>query len=367
MNLKKILLPPIIVIQATLLLGMNNKAIEEKKESIVDMSVANEQSINEYRKYLYKDLNKDPKKWPILQALYKDMAHYWIDDNLLPKKNRPSPHIWHLLEHSIIVASHCFNGVVCPPLDQNKNLCKNLCKNLDISFRHILFTAALLHDIGKAGQPNCLLAPQSARDIFKKNGDEIFFISKEGHEQIGFEYIMHDLTNSDQFKQYKTVDGKTINFSQLLDEFELDESQKRMVAVLVGAHKMFDDVFLRDLYAHHNKESAEKIKTPKQFVQEIFELADKAGLPKNLQNKILVKMVCILTLANHTGGSFDTKCGKRPARREFAKPGWLESKPEADEISIRIEYCKKIFYGDPEIKSKSKGAIAIIDEIMNLN
>jgi len=355
MNIKKILTISFIAAQATCNFAMQEKMTSEQTEekSIVGKIVADEKGINEYRKKEYKLLNE--RGFPKLAELFKDMSHYWIDDNLLNEKDRPFIHRFQLVEHSLIVAEYCKNGAVCPILGQKRNLCDGLDKRQ----LEIMFFAGLIHDCGKAGVGS---KPQSfKRDIFKIDEDKIKFISKYDHEMIGFNFILG-------FKKYKTVNDTSFNFNELCKELGLNDNEKKIVAILVGSHKWFDDVYARDLFAQPREGT--KIVKPERFIENIFELAKKAKLPKELQNEDLIRMACILTLADNFAVLFDCEkqsdFGFPPARRPFAKPGWLKSKPNDSELDVRISYYKKILYGDPKIERNKKGAIAIIDEMMEL-
>lgn len=370
MNIKKILILLLIVVQIKYVSGMVRETI------VGNVVAADKKYINFYRENLCENLCKNG--FSMLGDLFRDMAHYWIDDDLLPENRRPFLHRWHLVEHSVLVAQYCDNGVICPILGQRLNLCESLREREC----YVLSVAALIHDIGKAGEPDCSKAPQSTRDIFILDGDDIRYISKENHKMIGFEYVMHDIQNATEYRQYKKFDGNFFNFNDLLNEFKLNEVEKRIVAVLIGTHKWFEDVYLRDVFIQHS--NPEKIKSFEVFKQNIFEMADKAGLPKEFQNSTLVEMVCILTLADVLAVYFDVEYEvdspilgdfiNPPARRFFAGPGWLASRKNDSELAVRSGYCQRILFGDPKfgvqkeedgVITSSRGAIAIIDELMS--
>lgn len=371
MNIKKYGLLFLIGMQSLSLFCMNLK--EDNKILFDKPMVADGKTINEYRKQIFEKLLENGFTETV--ELFKDMARYWIDDKLLDEKYRPFLHRWHVLEHSILVGGYCLNGAQCPTVDQNKNLCQDLS---GVS-KYILYVAALFHDIGKAGEPDCEKAAAPSqndkfKDVFKKDGDNILCISKKDHETIGAKYILHDIDskNASSYLQYKKIDGGVIDFDKILNEWKLDDNAKKIVAILVGTHKWFDDVYARDLYANPLPDT--KITKPEDFIKNIFMLADKIGLEKSHQNKDLIKMACILPLADNFGVFFDPETtikgmsldfGYPPARRHFAKE-IKTSKGNVPEIEARKAYYEKVLYGDPKITREKKGAIAIIDELMNM-
>lgn len=337
-----------------------------KPNTIVGSIVADKEGINEYRKKIFLALKKDHPK---LVELFQDMAHSMIDDSLFSNQGHLFYHHFELVEHSILVALHYKSGCVCSLLDQNKNICGMFTKRQ----QYVNYVALLIHDCGKMGEG---LNPQvkSKQDIFKIDDDVIRCLSKSDHEKIGFDYIMHDIGGKQcgSCKQYIKVDGKPFNFNELLDEWNLDDNEKKIIAVLVGAHKMFTGVALLDEYELLPKQNPRKQKTFATFKNDVFELATKAGLPSEFHNKDLLAMVCVSTLADLFGLYFDTKkedelFGYPPARRPFAKLGWLNEFPDNTELDIRVDYCKKVLYGPTKNPLDGGGALAIVDKIEKMN
>ncbi len=150
--------------------------------------------------------------------------------------------------------------------------------------KYLVALAGLLHDIGKAGDPDC-----SKYALYRNDGDFISYYSKKGHEYTGFTYIMHDIGNAVQFKQgYLKKNGQPFNLKLLFDELHVIDQEQRLIAVLIGSHNLFSELVMKPKTA----ESNEKI-----LIEKVKKLFCEAGLAPEVTEKIL-SMIMVMNIAD---------------------------------------------------------------------
>lgn len=143
--------------------------------------------------------------------------------------------------------------------------------------------AGLLHDIGKAGDPDC-----SKYKSYYREGQFIFYFTKKGHEDLGFMYVMHDVDDALRYKPgYLKVNGRPFNMKRLFDELGVTEQERRLIAVLIGSHKYFSTLL------HKGAMRVDQ----EHFLEKTQKLVRESGLKISL-NKKLVSMVMVLNIAD---------------------------------------------------------------------
>ncbi len=148
---------------------------------------------------------------------------------------------------------------------------------------YLVEVAGLVHDIGKAGDLDITKYEKTTRQ-----GDIIYYFSRDNHERIGFEYIVHDLPSMQGkiARAYQKIDGDHINFYNLFTKLEISEEEQKVIAILVGAHKTLS------LMLHEPFE-----KVLKNTIATIHSLADEIDYIPQDFNKLL-SMVALVQLAD---------------------------------------------------------------------
>ncbi|MFA6527820.1 MAG: HD domain-containing protein [Candidatus Babeliales bacterium] len=287
-----------------------------------------------------------------LAALFKDKSKYRIDDTLIEDVNRrPFYHRWNLLEHSMLVSHYCFTGCVCPAIGQREDLCKML--GLGGRLRDLLAIGGLLHDVGKAGDPAYKSgnAKIDRRNPFVRDSFGVRCISKENHEEIGFNYLTGK-------SKYYTFGGELFDFNALLDELKLTDKEKLVVAIIAGLHKELNDIYIKfaencwKLQSHpENRSELSNV-----LLKRILTLTVSVGLTaQDLTDFKIVPMVFIIGIADLLAVFFEAdgvvrlpilgEVGNPPARRLFSPEKTRSVRGTFDnEESARKDYCKLVLF-----------------------
>lgn len=163
-----------------------------------------------------------------LQDLFADMQYYITT----------SPHRGDLVQHTIWTAQML--GQWARGCEQPMKSClpvKELFATLSERDIFLLEVAGIVHDIGKAGDLALEKYPGTVRI-----GDIIQYCFRNGHERIGFEYILHDMPwIQGPYRPYQMVDGTYFNFYDFFHSLGINDEEQKMIAILVGGH-----AFLRD-------------------------------------------------------------------------------------------------------------------------
>ena len=301
---------------------------------------------SEYRKSFVDNLEKID--FPCLAALFNDLAFYETREDLF---NMPVLffHRVDLAWYSVLVAQHMEIG--CSFFDPKVDLREGLSE----CEKYILNVTGLIHDIGKAGEPNYKHPdPEQQFKTYKKDDGKIAYISKDGHARLGFEFIAGSLKKDLSYPKYEMVDGRIFDFKNLLDELFLEENERKIVAILIGAHQIYDGViatFLEKKF-EDNRYQDDKPKTVETFLRELKKLADDIDLPRELFNKNLIQQVLVITIAVKLGVFFELPDGNNsvlgefknpPTRRPFATDGKFMGTPtSASEYDAKHEYVETV-------------------------
>lgn len=164
-----------------------------------------------------------------LNELFDDLKNY----------KTVSKHRGDLYEHSQWVERYLSRWAYGRGKNSETSYIFPLMEKLTHRQKELLAFAGALHDIGKAGDPDC-----SKYESFYKKEGFIYYFSKKDHERIGFEYILHDVLNKEHFSQaYLKVDGKPYSFDLLFNQFKFTKQEQLIIAVLVGSHRIFSELF----------------------------------------------------------------------------------------------------------------------------
>ncbi|MFA5075113.1 MAG: hypothetical protein WC436_03330 [Candidatus Babeliales bacterium] len=305
-----------------------------------------------------------------LEDLIFDMNKYKIEPEL-PTDNinfKINPHMGDLIAHSFWVTQYidrwlanqsswiepefCYNfdkmleqytyNRNTEIINQSKTQENLWCNNFTERDKFLLFFAALLLNIGKAGigiveQPNEI---QNIRNCkYTKNDDgSINFIDRRNYEIIGMQYILRDILNKTEYLQYIKLDGFAFNFKIFFERFELTLEEQKKVALLVGSHKLFTKVYSDAIDKRLNPHAKTSYNN---FLIDLRLMASGAGLSDFCINKKMLEMIIALTVADLYARFFPVNQGASscilpnfnfiqfPARRAYYET----------ELQQRYSYC----------------------------
>ena len=193
-----------------------------------------------------------------------------------------------LLQHSFYV--HC----AAPDVLQSKRFVDE--KPFSTREAELFSLAALLHDVGKAGQKELFDIAASAdadpdapfgrryKKVHCEHGlvkNINYGLDKQEHCTVGFDY----LTGT---KTYQMHDGSSFDFAKLFEEFELNKEEQSFVAILVGIHYRFG-------------EFREGKITAKQHVNYLQELVNQTGYNGGVVNEKLLHFSILIQVADVMG------------------------------------------------------------------
>lgn len=161
-----------------------------------------------------------------LATLLEDMKHY----------RTTSKHRGDLWQHTIWTAQILGRWMHHDEAQKLHLIVETLRALLSERDCYLLEIAGVVHDIGKAGDLDV-----TAYMDGRRQGDLIYFISREDHERIGFEYIAHDLPSVQGAfsRAYQIFNGGSFNFYKFFNKLGISEDEQKVIAILVGSHKTF--------------------------------------------------------------------------------------------------------------------------------
>lgn len=196
-----------------------------------------------------------------LKALLENFKHY--------KTTNARFHAGNLYEHSLWVA------ITVNEWFSTKN---EWTEGLSDHDRKVALLAALLHDVGKAGDLNFV------------------YYTKPHHPQVGQEYIL----GKEQFK----IDGsKSFNFDALFRALHVSDKERKFISILVRAHHDLGDV-LKKVATHKKKHLHDDILHPhlKTYVQKLESYAHYAGYTDAI-DKRMIRLAMLVSAADVKGAS----------------------------------------------------------------
>lgn len=175
-------------------------------------------------------------------------------------------HSGNLYEHSLWVAITVNNWC------QENN---TWVEGLNEHERTLALLAALLHDMGKAG-------------------DLVYsYYTKSEHQKLGQKYMLSK-------KQYKLSDNKIFNFTKLIESIKFSEIDKQIVSILIAAHHDFGDL-LANLAGIDLNAYPDYVKTYiDNFKQRLQEHATFAGYTGPIDTR-LMKLALLVSAADVKG------------------------------------------------------------------
>ncbi len=169
-------------------------------------------------------------------------------------------HSGSLKKHSIWTASAVLNW-----FDSDDQWVKDIDKN-DLKNA---FIAALLHDVGKAG------------DL------EVTFYTKPAHPQTGFEY----LTNQ---KDYLFDKSQKFDFEKMFDSLKISQEDRKLIAILAGIHEDFG----KRVLAKYKKEDSKLFEA---FIEKLQTLVKATNYNNGKADARLLRLALLISAADVKG------------------------------------------------------------------
>lgn len=209
---------------------------------------------------------------PTLDDLLQDMQHY----------KTTSRHRGELYEHSMWAEQYISRWAT----EESARSC--WLEGISERNRYLLAVAGILHDIGKAGATD-----DSYYDDYKRVDDLIYYFTRNEHDRLGFEYVMHDLhPELGGYQQYHFFDRSTVcDMRSILESLGIvDLDEQHMIAFLIGTHMLFTRMLnqLRNLYSWHVDYQS--------FWQIVMALADEAVCSVSSE---LIRMIVAMGIADY--------------------------------------------------------------------
>ena len=216
----------------------------------------------------------------LLKVLMNDIGYY--------KTTNSGFHAGHLLHHSLwveqTIAGWCDEGHFwCQgPFDNvaNMQLSKHDC--------YLAAVAGFLHDIGKAGgyRDGESKITKDEKGFVK----EIYYFTKEGHSQVGFEYLMG-------MRPYQLVYDKSFfGFDDFFKALGIDPEERKLIAIVVGMHWNFGIVMVKAAQEGKNLEKASD-----KFLTQLQSYVDQAGYDDNEIDERIVRIAVLVGAADVKG------------------------------------------------------------------
>ncbi len=147
----------------------------------------------------------------LLQVLLNDMKTYTTTNHYF--------HAGDLYEHSIWTEQVASQWLIEPENPWSEKLA-----DLDNHTKQVIALAALLHDVGKAG------------DL------QFSFDCKPKHAQVGYEYVIGK-------RPYIMANGATeFDFNTMFRSLGISEEEQKLIAVLIAIHLQFGEGFMASIF-----------------------------------------------------------------------------------------------------------------------
>ncbi len=172
-------------------------------------------------------------------------------------------HVGNLYEHSVWVANAIENWW---------REDSSWVKGLNPKWEKVTILAALLHDVGKAGDLN------------------FTYKTKKFHPQAGFYYLL------DKRPYFLSKKLNKYNFDELFAEIGLTQEERKVVAILSGVHWDFGGIVLRGL-----AQGKPKKKLFDSYLSKIKDLAVEANYHNGTVDEKLLKMAILIGAADTKG------------------------------------------------------------------
>lgn len=240
---------------------------------------------------------------PAVVAVMDDAMVYQIPLGVMGDRGRPNRHRLHPGPHSLAVGQFVERTMDADELglpDESAVWCRTFTER----DKYLMSVAAYYHDVGKFGGDPSACA-------FQSDG-KIAFSLRPGHELIGFYYALAGILDDEALRAVgqRLCDVHHIDCAHLHEYILLSDQhmknifdwagltvdEQRLVAVLIGSHRVFTQVCMNAPGFSGLLNVTNTLK-PDEFVAFLRDLCAMAGLQTGVDAK-LVDMVITLTLAD---------------------------------------------------------------------